>query len=186
MKSPFLAGCLIALTTLVGCIPSLNPVYTEKELVFDRQALGVWGQPGKTAKWEFSEGGANSYRLVYTDEGGKQGVFRAHLANLDGTLFLNLFPEAMPSDNSAFYQFHLVPIHTVYRVRRTEPNLELAAIDFQWLDKYLAEHPQELTFATMNGSKLVTAPTADLQRFVVAHQDKFTSKFELQRMKGEK
>jgi hypothetical protein len=186
MKCPFLCGCLIALTSLVGCIPSLNPVYTEKDLVFDRQALGVWGQPGKSAKWEFTQRDATSYRLVYTDEEGKQGIFRAHLAKLDGTLFLNLFPEPVASDASAFYQFHLMPINTVYLVKKTEPTLELMAIDFQWLDKYLAEHPQEITMATVNGGKLITAPTADLQKFVLAHQDKFTNRFELQRLEPAK
>ena len=35
--------------------------------------------------------------------------------------------------------------------------------------------------ATFNGRKLITAPTAAVQKFVVAHKDRFTSEFPLQK-----
>jgi hypothetical protein len=42
------ASVLVAVGIAVmagGCIPSLHPLYTEKELVFDPSIVGVWGKP---------------------------------------------------------------------------------------------------------------------------------------------
>ena len=41
IKKPFL--CLLAVL-LGGCVPSLHPLYTEKEIVFEEKLLGVWTQ----------------------------------------------------------------------------------------------------------------------------------------------
>jgi hypothetical protein len=175
---------MIGLILFAGCVPSLNPVYTPKDIVFDARTLGVWKQPGKAARWEFQQRDETSYRLLYTDDEGRQGKFQAHLAKIEGTMFLDLYPEELPAEASGFYQFHLVPIHTVYLVRQTESKLELLAIDLQWLDKHLAAHPDEIACATFNGRRLITAPTADVQKFVLAHQDKFTAKFDLEKVTG--
>ena len=172
----------IGLIVLVGCVPSLHPVYTPQDIVFDARTVGVWKQPGKAARWEFQQGDKSSYRLVYTDDEGRQGKFQAHLAKIEGTMFLDLYPEEHSTEASGFYQFHLVPIHTIYRVQQTQSKLELLAIDFQWLDKYLAAHPDEIASATFNGRRLITAPTADVQKFVLAHQDKFTTRFDLEKV----
>ncbi len=173
---------LIFLTILSGCIPSLNPLYTDENLVFEPALLGVWKQPQGSARWEFSKLDDKSYRLLYTDDEGQQGRFVGRLARLEGDLFLDLYPEDPQMDASGFYKFHLVPIHTIYRIRGTQPKLQLAAIDFRWLDRYLTSHPQEIECATFNGRKLITAPTPAVQKFVLAHKDQFTSDFPLQKV----
>jgi hypothetical protein len=181
-------GCwsLIALTLFAGCVPSLNPVYTEQNLVFDPAILGVWTQPGTKARWEFVKLDAKSYRLLYTSEQGQEGRFIARLAELEGELFLDLYPEDDRIDASGFYKFHLVPIHTIYRLRRTPESFALLAIDYQWLDEYLTSHPQEIQFATFSSRKMITAATLAVQKFVVAHKDKFTNEFPLQKEEGRK
>jgi hypothetical protein len=185
-QSPRLSGCwsMLLLALFIGCVPSLNPLYTDANLVFEPALLGVWKQPEGSARWEFSKLDTKSYRLLYTDEKGQQGRFIGYLARLEGELFLDLFPEGSEMDASGFYKFHLVPIHTIYRVRGTQPKLELAAIDFKWLDEYLTSHPQEIECATFNGRKLITAPTPAVQKFVLAHKDQFTSDFPLQKLEG--
>ena len=32
----------LSVVVLMGCIPSLHPLYTEKDLVFDESLLGEW------------------------------------------------------------------------------------------------------------------------------------------------
>jgi hypothetical protein len=176
-------GCwmLIVLTLLAGCVPSLNPVFTEGQLVFDPNVLGSWIQAKSENKWEFARRDQTSYHLVYTDKDGQQGRFIARIANVEGTMYLDLFPEETDGDVSGFYKFHLVPIHTIYRVGGTEPNLELAAIDYKWLDKYLTDHPEAIRFATFNGRNLITAPTKEVQAFVLEHKAMFTGNFSLER-----
>ncbi len=176
-------GCwsLFGWTLLAGCVPSLNAVYTEENLVFDPAMIGTWTQEGSPARWEFSKSEGKSYRLLYTDERGQQGRFIGHLAQIEGERFLDLYPEDPQMEAAGFYKFHLVPIHTIYRVRGTQSTLNLAAIDFKWLDEYLTSHPQEIESATFSGRKLITAPTAAVQKFVLAHKDRFTSEFPLQK-----
>jgi hypothetical protein len=166
---------------LAGCLPSLNPVYTEDNLVMDPAFVGVWTQPKNQAQWEFNARDMNSYTLVYTDEEGRQGRFIAHVADVQGVRFLDLYPDAMETANSPFYGVHLTPIHTIYLVRQVGPVARLASIDYAWLDKFLTEHPEALTHATFHGRKLITAPTEELQAFVIQYQDKFNAEFELTR-----
>lgn len=181
MNAKFCCCGLLALTLLAGCLPSLNPVFTDENLVFDPQVLGAWIQPGSKARWEFSKRDEKSYRLLYTDQDGHQGRFVARLAELQGHRFLDLFPEHVETGAAAFYKFHLVPIHTVYWVPQTQPKLELRAINYKWLEGYLADHPNEIQFSTFDGRRLITAPTKDVQAFVVKHLKEFTGEFGLQR-----
>jgi hypothetical protein len=167
-------GLLIA-----GCVPSLNPVYRASDLVFDESIVGAWTQDG--AQWDFKSRDAKSYHLVYTDKDGRQGRFIAHLANLDGNLFLDLFPaDAASEQQSGFYKFHLVPIHTIYRVKSLTP-LELAAIDYKWLEAELDKRPQTVPSAVFDGRRLITGSTDDVRAFVVSNKDKFTGGFKLER-----
>ena len=180
MKTKLLG--LIALTLLVGCVPSLNPVATEDQWIFDPGVVGVWVQPKAGDRWEFTKRDDTSYRLLYTDKDGQQGRFIAHLADVDGTRFLDLFPEEQNLDASGFYKFHLVPIHTTYMVQETTPNLKLAGFDMGWLNEYLSANPDAIQNTTFDSQHLVTAPTVDLQAFLLEHRDHFTVVFELERI----
>jgi hypothetical protein len=181
MKAKSGHWAMIALVFLTGCLPSLNPVFTEKDLIFDPAFIGLWKQPKAGESWEFTQADDKSYNLVYTDEAGHTGRFAARLAQIEGTIFLDLFPKEIQDDQNAFYKFHLVPIHTIYLVRKTKPNLELDALDYRWLDEYLAKHPDAIAHSTFNGRKLITASTADLQAFVLQHKAAFNAKFVLER-----
>ena len=172
---------VVSLLTVAGCIPSLNPIYRPENLVVDPAVIGEWKEPKSNEKWQFTKRNNKSYNLVYTDEQGRQGRFIAHISEIEGKRFLDLFPDEAKHDANGFYKFHLVPIHTIYLIRRTEPSVELAAIDYAWLDDYLAEHPRAIEHATFGGRKLITAPTEQVQAFVLAHQDSFTAPFELER-----
>jgi hypothetical protein len=86
---------------------------------------------------------------------------------------------------ATFYEIHFAPLHTFYRVDQTTPNVKLAAIDYGWLDKLLTEHPDAIQHAVFNGSKLITAPTKDVQAFVVKHKDAFNANLVLERAPAE-
>jgi hypothetical protein len=181
MATRFGHGVIIALVLFTGCLPSLNPVFNEKDLIFDPAFIGLWKQPQAAESWEFSKADDKSYNLVYTDKDGHSGQFVAHLAQIEGTIFLDLFPKEIQNDQNAFYKFHLVPVHTIYLVQKTKPDLELAAVDHHWLDDHLTKHPDSIAHATFNGSKLITASTAEVQAFVLQHKDAFNAKFSLRR-----
>ena len=181
MNKKLLSCGIVIVATVAGCIPSLNPAYKEENLIFKSQFVGVWSQPNSKAKWNFAKRDDKSYTLAYQDEEGRQGRFIGHLANIEGTLFLDLFPEEANGAANGFYKFHMVPIHTIYLVRETEPGLKMAAIDYRWLEKYLAEHGDEIATATFDGRKMITAQTADVQKFLLKHKGEFRGDFNLVR-----
>jgi hypothetical protein len=184
MNAKYLGGAIAVLVAVAGCIPSLNPIYLRENLVFDPAVIGEWKQPKSNERWQFTKRDEKSYNLVYTDEQGQQGRFIAHLADIQGIRVLDLFPNEAQLDANGFYKFHLVPIHTVYLVRRTQGSVELAGINYAWLEDYLADHPQAIQHATFGGRKMITAPTEQVQSFVLAHQDAFTEVFQLERLES--
>lgn len=184
LGSGYMLASLLVLAA--GCVPSLHPVYTEDQLVFDKNLVGQWVASNVDVKWNFEKLDDHRYRLLYTDAKGQRGRFLACVASIDDadTRLLDLVPEAVqtPDEASVFYKLHLIPIHTVYLLRSvTESQVQLAAIDYKWLDQYLDQNPTAIEFMTINGHKVITAPTKDVQAFVLEHKDKFTQTIQLRR-----
>jgi hypothetical protein len=165
---------------LGGCVPSLYPLYNDKDLTFDPALLGQWTQADGKGTWAFTKAGGKEYRLVYTDNEGKQGRFHAHLLKLEGRLFLDLFPNRMDQDQKEnyFYRLHMVPAHTFMRVDQIEPTLKMAYLHPQWIKKYLEEHPGAIRYETVENRIVLTAQTKQLQAFVLQHEKEAFHKME--------
>ncbi len=181
MNTNIFRTTLVGTIFLAGCVPTLNPVYTEENLVFESSVLGVWKQENTKATWDFTKHGDKQYRLVFTDKTGQSGRFIAHLAKIDETTFLDLSLEKSEIEANAFYKYHLLPIHSVYMVKKLEPKMELTTIDLRWLNSYLESHPDSIQHATQGNRKLITASTKELQAFLLKHKDKFTAQLNLKR-----
>src|ERR1019366_7707879 len=85
-----LAGLALCLP---GCIPSLNPFYTDKDLVFDPRLLGTWAEKGKEQEPQtssFDKAGDKAYKLIIPEKPGKEGEFNACLFKLKPEYFLDL------------------------------------------------------------------------------------------------
>lgn len=170
---------LIAAFVVAGCVPTLNPIYTDKDLVFDPAVLGNWVQEKSAIAWTFTQRDDTSYDLVYTDQEGREAHFIARLAKIEDTTFLDLYPKKPDLQAADFYRLHLVPIHTVYRIEATGSAIQLGIIDGNWLQSYLDEHPEALAHTQLERGLLITAPTPELQTFLVEHKDKFSGDVKL-------
>ena len=174
MKRYHLLAMLGAAALLCSCIPSVNPFYTDKDLVFDPRLLGVWQDKGNTNNpdiWRFEAGTNRTYRLTVTEKGSKQGVFSACLFRLKQEFFLDLIPvECNYATNQAdLVAFSMFPGHLLVRVPQIEPELKLALFDFDWLQKYLEKNPKALAHHREGDRLLLTASTRELQKFVLQH-----------------
>ena len=74
---PWVVGAALA---VAGCIPSLQPLYTDKTTVFDPALVGFWVQDNGHSTWEFVRNESNTYGLTYTDKEGKPGHFAGSFA----------------------------------------------------------------------------------------------------------
>ncbi len=164
-----LAGVVLLST---GCVRSLHPLYTDKDLVFDAALVGQWGQEGEKETWVFSRADENRYRLDYTDEDGKLGRFKAHLLQIDGERFLDFFPEKPSLQENDFYRLHLMPVHTFAHVRQIEPTLQMRFPNPKWMKKYLNANPGAIRHEIVDVKEVVlTAAPKELQGFWRKHLD---------------
>jgi hypothetical protein len=174
MKSQNAAALAMSALLFGACIPSVNPFYTAKDVIFDAALTGEWRTKDSTKKqeqWQFEPGEGKSYNLTITDADLKTGAFEARLFTLKTDRFLDI----VPSDPQfATNQVDLVgcavfPGHLLVRVSQTESELKLRFCNFDWLEKFLQEHPNALAHRTEGKRILLTAATADLQKFVLEH-----------------
>jgi hypothetical protein len=187
-QSPLFVAVAIFSVLLGGCIPSLRPVYTEGDLVFEKALLGAWQPSDGSSRWEFAPGVGKSYRFTFTDKDGVSSEFEAHLARFDDLTYLDLQPTEKGITGNAFYKAYTLRLHTFLRVDQLDDShLQLSSLDGSWLSKQLAEHPQLLPHEKVGEGLMVTASPEQLQAFLKAHQDTpdaFSKATPLQRVKA--
>jgi hypothetical protein len=173
---------------VLGCVPSLHPLYTEKDVTYDLTLLGVWGEKDETDTWTFKESEGKAYELIMTQDG-TPGKFKAHLVRLGELQFLDLYPEA-PDIGNEFYKMHLVPAHTFLRINidKGKDAMRIAAMQPNWLEE--AIDSKKVTIAherPVRGDEttiVLTASTKELQEFVVKNAaEAFGEATELHRRK---
>lgn len=166
-----LAGLALCLP---GCIPSVNPFYTDKDVVFDPRLVGTWQEQGKdqaSQTWRFEKAEDKAYKLAVTEEQGKQGGFDAHLFKLKQDYFLDLIPNNCDyaTNQADLVAASMFPGHLLVRVSQIEPELKLALFDFDWLQQQLTNNPTALAHHREGDRFVLTASTRELQRFVLKH-----------------
>ncbi len=155
---------------LGGCVPSLQPLYTNNDLIFEPKLLGKWVSVDPNMQWQFEEvpvpGDAKKYYiLTVTDEKGS-GKFDAHLLKLDNMTFLDLFPKDPNVQNCDLTKIHLVLAHTFYKVEQIDPNFQLKTLSPDDMKKFLEKDPNAIKYEKTDNGILLTASTKDLQEFV--------------------
>ena len=157
------------LLMLSGCVSSLNPIYTEQDLIFDAGLLGVWTDEEATESWAFTFSDENEYKVVYTDEKGKKGEFKAHLLKTEGKTFLDLTPVRPQLSQNDFYKSHFLALHTFVQILQTSPTVQISYLEPEWLKKYLDKNPSALRHEKISGEILLTASPKELQKFLLTH-----------------
>jgi hypothetical protein len=180
--STLMASAAVAL--VAGCIPSLYPIHSEQDVVTRHEILGRWTSDAESQSWQFTQRDGDSYKLVLVDKTGQSGALVTHLTEIDGQLFMDLYPIRSGPAKPGFYDLHWLPAHTFFRVELDGDSLSLAFIDPQWLKKHVEEYP-ELSWQRPNeNAVLLTTETAELRNFVGKLLDTdgaFTNPFELTR-----
>src|SRR5882724_41447 len=96
----FLSFLLLAILFVIGCVPvdSLNPLYTDKDIVFDSALLGEWvgSDAADDGGLKFNKEGDNAYQVIMTETNGgeiKRTFFHGHLLTLGKHRFLDIVPQ---------------------------------------------------------------------------------------------
>ncbi len=171
----------VVLLALSGCWTlSVNPLYTESDIVYDDALEGLWGNPDnpEDETWEFKSAGEDSYRLVVRPEGKQQllidpetdGLFEVRMLQLDGHRFIDLFPEE-PEKVNSFYKSHVIPAHSFARISIEGNVLRLVALDTEWLEEQDNQELLDISHVRQSDVIYLTASTEELQAWVLEHID---------------
>lgn len=102
VKAFFLVAALPFFVLLVGCVPvdSLNPIYTDNNVIFDPSLVGTWvADNPNDGGLRIARAGENAYQFVVTERADgswlKESVFDVHLVSLGGEKFLDVQPRQL-------------------------------------------------------------------------------------------
>ena len=166
-------GVVVLAVSVAGCVPSVFPFYTDKDVRFDPALVGQWSEPGTTDEsWTFTKAADNAYALTIKEKQ-KGAPFIVHLVRLGTRQFLDMTPDPKglnDADLLDVYKASLIPGHFLARLTQITPTLKMAFLDPKWIKNYLHDHPAEVAHALdSSGDVILTASTRNLQLFVTAH-----------------
>jgi hypothetical protein len=152
---------------LGGCVPSLHPLFTENDLIFDANLIGSWSDPNAKDLWTFTSFNNRVYKLIYIDPDGQSGKFIATLGNIGDDRYLNIFPEDPNLPQNAYYKSHLISVNSFIKVKTTNDGLIAQILDYDKVKKLLTKKPAVLKHELITGDGLLlTASTKELQKFL--------------------
>lgn len=163
----------VLLLATAGCILSLQPFYTPDDIVTRSELPGRWTSEDGRSIWTFepSDDG-DHYALTIRDEDGQKGKFITTLTHLGEELYIDFYPQE-PGEESTldFYNIHLIPAHTFYRVYLDDELFTLDYIKEEWLEDYLKKNPDALSHTRAESQLVITASTKELREFVATRLD---------------
>ncbi len=163
---------------VVSCIPSLYPLYRDKDLLIDNKLEGLY-ETGKNEYWKIRRldpdfekliGDWKQYNSGYTyklsvREDDKMEEFALRLLDLGNDLYLDFFPVDYEIRHG-FLDMHLVPAHIFAKAELTDQALILHFFDMEWLEELIESNRIKISYVELNYRNLLTARTEELQKFI--------------------
>ena len=193
MKKVLMLSVVVVLITLLsGCMRTLHPLFTEKDLEFDGRLVGSWHtDPDDNEYIQFEQGSAASFsklpeslqRLagkayllrMFDGSGEASYVFYAFLCRIGGQLYLDYYPAENKHQQyyDKFYLAHEVKMHSFFHVQFTsDGGMKLDEFSQDFLDELIKKNKIRIQHEVrFDGTYVITAPTEELQQYVLKYSD---------------
>ena len=116
MRSISTSFILISALFVAACIPSLNPLYTEADLITDPALIGTWEDKETGETWTFSSCEKLKYSLVHIDSDGRKGEYDARLVKVGDKRFLDIVPVRSAIPQNDLYKDRFIATHTFIHI----------------------------------------------------------------------
>lgn len=163
---------------VVSCIPSLYPLYRQKDLLIDNRLEGLyetdendyWKIRRLDPDFEKLKGGWGQYNTGYSyklsvREDEELEEFALHLLKLGEDLYLDFFPVDYVIRHD-FLDMHMVPTHIFAKVELTEQAMIIHFFDIEWLEDLIEEKRIKISHVELQDRYLLSAKTEELQKFI--------------------
>jgi len=167
-----IAAFYLLAVILGGCVPSLHPLFTQNDLIYDANLVGKWASMEPNETFEFQKTKNKSYECIYIDKDSKSGKFIAGLGKLGNTTYLDIYPVEPNMIENDFYKSHLLPTHSFMKIELSKNILKLCSMNTDSIDSLLKSKPNAVKYEKLesdNGRVVLTAPTKELQRFILKY-----------------
>ncbi len=182
MKKLKISIVLMIFLTFGSCIPSLHPLYFEKDLITNQNMIGTWKEDGSLNTWVFYRNdNKKSYTLRFLEKSnnniddatpGILGIFEINLFKLGDETFLDFYPgenKIMEEGINFLMAFHLLPVHTFAKIEISKDTILIYQFDVTHLEGLLDEGKIRIRHATRRNDLVLTAKTEELQEFFIKY-----------------
>ena len=169
MKRYVVGLLLLAVTVICGCLPSVQPFYTEASKTELPWVEGEWLQLGEDGAvkedrpWVFKGDAIHAL-----DDDGRRAKLEATYFSVNKITYVDTMTEADAVPGSDWVKMHLLPIQ-VAKVQRFGNRLVLTPMDFEWINKAVKSGEVKLPHTMLDGSVVFTCTPEDWEKFLAQY-----------------
>ncbi len=176
---------------LAGCLTTLHPIFTGKDLITDPRLIGNWEKAKDKTKVIYRQPSDNEVnnlspalqseagKIYMLDEKDEQGHIRstnyAFLVKLGKYYYMDYYPASEKERRSAdnFFAAHYVPMHSIYRIEfKNNNSFNVQRLDGGYLEKLIKNKQIRIRHEVMeDGGIFITASTEELQQYLIKYSD---------------
>ncbi|MFH1372961.1 MAG: hypothetical protein ABII79_04120 [bacterium] len=147
-------------------VMSLNPLFTEKDVVVEPMIEGTWyDESGSTIV--FSHVGDNFYHLVFTFDGSPL-EYEAVLIRIAGRLICDIFPQVSDGEAASHPGSH-IRLHTFYDISVRDDTMRAAPVSYEWYRDMAVKESSILQYSWIKEGLLLTGSTEVIREMFFNH-----------------
>ena len=187
---------LFALTILFnGCLTTLYPFFTEKDVVFNPELIGDWAYSNKSEKGsilfetitqnksiELSEGirkmTGKGYLVTWKDSIGQPtSQYFVFLAKIGKHFYLDFYPADMDDERPVdrIFKGHKLKLHHCYKVNfHSKDRLEIKMFEESFLTDLIEKKQIRIHYeekGSFDKKRIITASTDELQQYLLKYSN---------------
>ncbi len=167
-------GVLLAVVLAAGgCVPTLNSLFTSKDVTYDPALEGKWQNANTMWTIQPFDAKGGRYRLHTEMKDQPPAEWHATLGTIGTNRFLELLPQRPKEIHpKSFYGGHFIQLRSFWKVALAGDTLTLTSMSTQWLETMLKQNKVTIKYEKQEGGMLfLTASTQELQDFVAKYAD---------------
>jgi hypothetical protein len=165
-KTIVVLGALLA-TACIADQKLLQPLFTAEDAVREPALAGTWTSEDPDPVVLTIRAAEDGYELRTSDKGVASRPLSIRLGRIGGELYWDA--TAGPAEQADVREEHLLPLHSVARLRMAGDRLVVAPLRSDWVKAALEDATLDIPYLLVDDEPLLTGSTAQLQLLLLEH-----------------